>query len=73
MENKNSCKCLKESNRDGYWGHWLGCECGYNKNVEGAKYCGGCGKKISVVDVIEILRNSNQYDEDNDSYWYNSL
>lgn len=35
---------------DEYWGKWLECECGYKNNTDGAKYCGGCGKLIKVVE-----------------------
>ena len=52
MEEKNTCRCLRESDKEEYWGFWLDCECGYKLNVEQAVYCGGCGKKINVIGTI---------------------
>lgn len=52
MEEKVA-KCFKSVFKDEYWGYWLECECGYKSNVDGADYCGGCGKKIEVVGVAD--------------------
>ena len=49
---KETCRCLKTKSCDEYWGKWLECECGYTSNTTGAKYCGGCGKKIEVIGII---------------------
>ena len=46
------CNCLETDDKYEYWGYWNVCECGFN-NIEGAKYCGGCGKKINVIGVTE--------------------
>ena len=51
---KKFCKCLKTDDKDEYWGYWLECECGYKGNVEYAKYCGGCGKEIREVGIVEV-------------------
>lgn len=52
IEEKNICNYLETDDKYEYWGYWVVCECGFN-NVEGAKYCGGCGKKINIVGVTE--------------------
>lgn len=48
----DTCRCLKEKDKKEYLGFWLDCECGYKLNTEQAVYCGGCGKKISVIGTI---------------------
>lgn len=45
------CKCLKTEDYKEYWGQWIICECGFESNVEYAKYCGGCGKEIEVTGI----------------------
>ena len=49
----NYCHCLKTQRPDEYWGHWLECECGFESNVEYAKYCGGCGKEIRIIGITK--------------------
>ena len=46
---KETCNGLKTEYQDEYWGYWIKCECGYGGNLDDAKYCGGCGKKIQIV------------------------
>ena len=52
---KETCNCLLTAYKDEYWGYWISCECGYNNNVEGAEYCGGCGKKILIIGTNEFV------------------
>lgn len=49
---ERNCNCLETDDKYEYWGYWNICECGFN-NIEGAKYCGGCGKKINIVGITE--------------------
>ena len=52
MEENNICNCLKTDDKYEYWGYWVICECGYD-NIENAKYCGGCEKKINIIGITE--------------------
>lgn len=37
-----------------YWNTWIYCDsCGFDCNVNGAYYCGGCGRKLKVVGVAK--------------------
>ena len=47
-------KCYKSEDKDEYWGHWIKCECGFDLNTEGAKFCGGCGKAIKVFGSMDF-------------------
>ena len=51
-EDSEFCDCLETNDKYEYWGYWKVCKCGFN-NIEEAQYCGGCGKKIHVVDVTD--------------------
>lgn len=46
---KEYCKCT-ETYEEEYFGTWLKCECGFDSNMPWAEYCGGCGKKIVIVE-----------------------
>lgn len=45
---EETCECIKETQKDEYYGYWIKCECG-GFTTEGSKYCPDCGKKIKIV------------------------
>lgn len=47
-------QCYKSEDKDEYWGYWIKCACGFDLNVESAKFCSGCGKKINVLDTMDF-------------------
>lgn len=49
-----SSQCYESDDKLEYWGFWIECECGYSRNTKGAKFCGGCGKKINVIGVKDF-------------------
>ena len=49
MDEEIFCKAYKLP-YDEYYGAWILCdECGYDKNLIFADYCGRCGKHLKVV------------------------
>lgn len=46
----NSATCSISEDKDEYWGKWLKCDsCGYDHNVVFNKYCGKCGKELTIT------------------------
>lgn len=46
----NTATCAISEDKDEYWGKWLKCDaCGYDHNVVYNKYCGKCGKELTIT------------------------